>query len=54
MPWRRSIDWFQYNFEGRYDLVKFFKLIQEQEMYAIVRIGPFVQAEWNHGFVCVA
>uniref|UniRef100_A0A0E0LXQ1 Beta-galactosidase n=1 Tax=Oryza punctata TaxID=4537 RepID=A0A0E0LXQ1_ORYPU len=38
-----------YNFEGRYDLVKFFKLVQEKEMYAIVRIGPFVQAEWNHG-----
>uniref|UniRef100_A0A0D3H2X4 Beta-galactosidase n=1 Tax=Oryza barthii TaxID=65489 RepID=A0A0D3H2X4_9ORYZ len=38
-----------YNFEGRYDLIKFFKLIQEKEMYAIVRIGPFVQAEWNHG-----
>uniref|UniRef100_A0A0D9XAK8 Beta-galactosidase n=1 Tax=Leersia perrieri TaxID=77586 RepID=A0A0D9XAK8_9ORYZ len=38
-----------YNFEERYDLVKFFKLIQEKDMYAIVRIGPFVQAEWNHG-----
>ncbi|XBI09808.1 hypothetical protein VPH35_137276 [Triticum aestivum] len=38
-----------YNFEGRYDMIKFFKLIQEHEMYAMVRIGPFVQAEWNHG-----
>ncbi|KAG8048213.1 hypothetical protein GUJ93_ZPchr0008g12393 [Zizania palustris] len=38
-----------YNFEGRYDLVKFVKLIQEKEMYAVIRIGPFVQAEWNHG-----
>ena len=41
----------QYNFEGRNDLVKFFKLIQEHDMYAVVRIGPFIQAEWNHGFV---
>ena len=32
-------------------MVKFFKLIQEHEMFAMVRIGPFVQAEWNHGFV---
>ncbi|KAK3124088.1 hypothetical protein QOZ80_8AG0640270 [Eleusine coracana subsp. coracana] len=38
-----------YNFEGRYDVIKFFKLIQDNDMYAMVRIGPFVQAEWNHG-----
>ncbi|PNT68547.1 beta-galactosidase 11 [Brachypodium distachyon] len=38
-----------YNFEGRYDMIKFFKLVQEHEMFAMVRIGPFVQAEWNHG-----
>ena len=41
----------QYNFEGRFDLIKFIKMIQEHDMYAIVRIGPFIQAEWNHGFV---
>nr|CAD1830526.1 unnamed protein product [Ananas comosus var. bracteatus] len=39
----------QYNFEGRYDLVKFIKLIQQHGMYATLRIGPFIQAEWNHG-----
>ncbi|KAF3336164.1 beta-galactosidase 11-like isoform X1 [Carex littledalei] len=39
----------QYNFEGRYDLVRFVKLIQEHNMYATLRIGPFIQAEWNHG-----
>ncbi|XP_042495607.1 beta-galactosidase 11-like [Macadamia integrifolia] len=39
----------QYNFEGKYDLVRFIKLIQENRMYAILRIGPFVQAEWNFG-----
>ncbi|KAJ3687354.1 hypothetical protein LUZ61_016518 [Rhynchospora tenuis] len=39
----------QYNFEGRYDLVRFIKLIQEHKMYATLRIGPFIQAEWNHG-----
>jgi hypothetical protein len=41
----------QYNFEGRYDMIKFLKLIQDHNMYAVVRIGPFIQAEWNHGFV---
>ncbi|XP_072972275.1 beta-galactosidase 11-like [Typha angustifolia] len=39
----------QYNFEGRYDLVKFVKLIQKLGMYATLRIGPFIEAEWNHG-----
>ncbi|KAG0472522.1 hypothetical protein HPP92_013930, partial [Vanilla planifolia] len=39
----------QYNFEGRYDLVKFIKLIQKNDMYVTLRIGPFIQAEWNHG-----
>ncbi|KAK8964895.1 Beta-galactosidase 11 [Platanthera guangdongensis] len=39
----------QYYFEGRYDLVKFIKLIQKEKLYATLRIGPFIQAEWNHG-----
>ncbi|KAB2600428.1 hypothetical protein D8674_010699 [Pyrus ussuriensis x Pyrus communis] len=29
----------QFNFEGNYDMVKFIKLV----------LGPFIQAEWNHG-----
>jgi hypothetical protein len=48
----RCLSFHQYNFEGRYDIVKFFKLIQDNGMYAMVRIGPYVQAEWNHGFAC--
>uniref|UniRef100_K3ZQT2 Beta-galactosidase n=1 Tax=Setaria italica TaxID=4555 RepID=K3ZQT2_SETIT len=39
----------KYNFEGRLDLIKYIKMIQDHGMYAIVRIGPFIQAEWNHG-----
>ncbi|XP_015581880.2 beta-galactosidase 13-like [Ricinus communis] len=39
----------KYNFEGRFDLVKFMKMIGEQGMYATLRLGPFIQAEWNHG-----
>ncbi|GMI88071.1 beta-galactosidase 13 [Hibiscus trionum] len=39
----------QFNFEGQNDLVKFIKLIHEKNMYAVVRLGPFIQAEWNNG-----
>ncbi|KAF5443788.1 hypothetical protein F2P56_036316 [Juglans regia] len=39
----------QFNFNGNYDVVKFIKLIGEQGMYVTLRIGPFIQAEWNHG-----
>ncbi|KAK2435141.1 beta-galactosidase [Trifolium repens] len=36
-------------FEDRYDIVKFIKLVQEKGMYVTLRVGPFIQAEWNHG-----
>ncbi|KAA3462829.1 beta-galactosidase 13-like [Gossypium australe] len=39
----------KYNFEGAYDLVKFIKLIQQHKMFAMLRVGPFIQGEWNHG-----
>ncbi|KAG6779658.1 hypothetical protein POTOM_016052 [Populus tomentosa] len=39
-----------FNFEGPYDLVKFIKTIGENGMSATIRLGPFIQAEWNHGF----
>lgn len=39
----------QYNFNGNYDLVKFIKLIAKHDMYVTLRVGPFVEAEWNHG-----
>ncbi|XP_031480414.1 beta-galactosidase 7-like [Nymphaea colorata] len=39
----------QYNFEGRLDFVKFLKTVQEGGLYAVVRIGPYVCAEWNYG-----
>lgn len=40
----------QYNFEGNYDLVKFIKLVQSEGMYVVLRLGPFVQGEWNYGY----
>lgn len=39
----------QYNFTGNLDFIKFFKVIQEAGLYAILRIGPYVCAEWNYG-----
>ncbi|KAF3450936.1 hypothetical protein FNV43_RR07025 [Rhamnella rubrinervis] len=39
----------RYNFEGNLDFVKFFKLIQEAGLYGVLRIGPYVCAEWNYG-----
>ncbi|KAL9436863.1 hypothetical protein AB3S75_022834 [Citrus x aurantiifolia] len=43
----------KYYFEGRYDLVKFVKTVQQAGMYMILRIGPFVAAEYNYGGVPV-
>ncbi|CAK9153430.1 unnamed protein product [Ilex paraguariensis] len=42
-----------YYFGGRYDLVKFAKIVQQAGLYLILRIGPFVAAEWNFGGVPV-
>lgn len=38
-----------YDFGGRYDLVRFIKTIQKAGLYAHLRIGPYVCAEWNFG-----
>ncbi|XP_038701892.1 beta-galactosidase 15-like [Tripterygium wilfordii] len=39
----------QYDFSGNLDLVRFIKTVHDAGMYAIVRIGPYVCAEWNFG-----
>ncbi|KAJ7962918.1 Beta-galactosidase [Quillaja saponaria] len=39
----------KYDFSGNLELIKFFKLIQEAGLYAVMRIGPYVCAEWNYG-----
>ncbi|WOK98608.1 beta-galactosidase 2 isoform X1 [Canna indica] len=39
----------EYYFEGRYDLVRFVKLVQQAGLYVHLRIGPYVCAEWNFG-----
>ncbi|XP_041002890.1 beta-galactosidase-like [Juglans microcarpa x Juglans regia] len=39
----------QYNFQGRYDIVRFIKLVQQAGLYVHLRIGPYACAEWNFG-----
>ncbi|XP_042487758.1 beta-galactosidase 13-like isoform X2 [Macadamia integrifolia] len=39
----------QYNFEGNLDFIRFFKAVQQAGLYGILRIGPYVCAEWNYG-----
>ncbi|KAJ4848040.1 Beta-galactosidase 15 [Turnera subulata] len=39
----------QYDFSGRLDLVRFIRTIKEQNLYSILRIGPYVCAEWSYG-----
>ncbi|KAK4345455.1 hypothetical protein RND71_035631 [Anisodus tanguticus] len=38
-----------FNFEGNNDVVKFIKTIGEQGLYVTLRIGPYIEAEWNQG-----
>ncbi|KAJ6352178.1 hypothetical protein OIU76_001401 [Salix suchowensis] len=38
-----------YNFEDRFDLVRFIKTVQKVGLYVHLRIGPYVCAEWNFG-----
>ncbi|KAK1378893.1 hypothetical protein POM88_025637 [Heracleum sosnowskyi] len=38
-----------YDFAGRYDIVRFLKTVQKAGLYAHLRIGPYICAEWNFG-----
>ncbi|CAA6667234.1 unnamed protein product [Spirodela intermedia] len=39
----------KYNFEGRYNLVRFVKTARDAGLYVVLRVGPYVCAEWNFG-----
>ncbi|TVU36334.1 hypothetical protein EJB05_18266 [Eragrostis curvula] len=43
----------KYYFEDRFDLVQFAKVVKDAGLYLMLRIGPFVAAEWNFGGVPV-
>jgi len=38
----------KYDFSGNLDFIKFLKIAQEQGLYVVLRIGPYVCAEWNY------
>ncbi|BAT79934.1 hypothetical protein VIGAN_02287700 [Vigna angularis var. angularis] len=42
-----------YDFSGNNDLIRFLKTIQDAGLYAVLRIGPYVCAEWNYGGIPV-
>ncbi|TKY54396.1 Beta-galactosidase protein [Spatholobus suberectus] len=42
-----------YDFAGNNDLIRFLKTIQESGLYGVLRIGPYVCAEWNYGGIPV-
>ncbi|XP_042454912.1 beta-galactosidase 3-like [Zingiber officinale] len=42
-----------YYFQERFDLVKFAKIVRDAGLYMILRIGPFVGAEWTYGGIPV-
>ncbi|KAK1360563.1 hypothetical protein POM88_045037 [Heracleum sosnowskyi] len=44
----------EYYFEGRFDLVRFVKAVQEAGLFVHLRIGPYACAEWNYGSINVA
>ncbi|KAA8534750.1 hypothetical protein F0562_029808 [Nyssa sinensis] len=39
----------QYDFSGNLDFIRFLKTIQAEGLYIILRLGPYVCAEWNYG-----
>ncbi|XP_065864530.1 beta-galactosidase 15-like [Euphorbia lathyris] len=39
----------KYDFSGNKNLVKFIKTIKHEGLYSILRIGPYVCAEWTYG-----
>ncbi|CAH8271756.1 unnamed protein product [Arabidopsis lyrata] len=39
----------EYDFSGNLDVVRFIKTIQDAGLYSVLRIGPYVCAEWNYG-----
>ncbi|XP_027902465.1 LOW QUALITY PROTEIN: beta-galactosidase 15, partial [Vigna unguiculata] len=43
----------EYDFNGRNDLIRFLKTIHDEGLYAVLRIGPYVCAEWDYGGIPV-
>ena len=40
----------KYDFTGNLDLMRFLKTVRDEGMYIMLRIGPYVCAEWTFGY----
>uniref|UniRef100_A0A0N4ZFB1 Beta-galactosidase n=1 Tax=Parastrongyloides trichosuri TaxID=131310 RepID=A0A0N4ZFB1_PARTI len=38
-----------YLFDGEYDFVQFIKMAQEEDLFVLLRAGPYICAEWENG-----
>uniref|UniRef100_A0A0N4ZVM8 Glyco_hydro_35 domain-containing protein n=1 Tax=Parastrongyloides trichosuri TaxID=131310 RepID=A0A0N4ZVM8_PARTI len=50
IPWNyhENKRW-HYNFKEKYDVVKFLKIAQEEDLFVLLRPGPYICAEWDNG-----
>lgn len=39
----------QFNFDGMANITEFLRLAQEQDLYVLLRSGPYICAEWENG-----
>ncbi|KAK1370335.1 Beta-galactosidase [Heracleum sosnowskyi] len=39
----------QFQFEGNGDIIKFFKVAHQHNLWVSLRVGPYIAAEWNQG-----
>uniref|UniRef100_A0A0K0EEQ4 Glyco_hydro_35 domain-containing protein n=1 Tax=Strongyloides stercoralis TaxID=6248 RepID=A0A0K0EEQ4_STRER len=50
IPWNyhETVRW-RYNFTEKYDVVEFLKIAQEEDLFVLLRPGPYICAEWENG-----
>ncbi|MFH4976177.1 hypothetical protein AB6A40_002886 [Gnathostoma spinigerum] len=50
IPWNfHEIQRGTYNFEGNHDVEYFIQLAQQENLYVLLRLGPYVCGEWENG-----
>lgn len=43
----------EYDFSDNLDFIKFLKTVQDEGLYAFLRIGPYICGEWNYGYILI-
>lgn len=41
----------QFYYEGNADVIKFFRVAHEHGLWVSLRVGPYIAAEWNQGYM---